>query len=536
MKPHLPLASKILAFQVAVVLAAVVVGGAASLWFARQRLDTQYEQRALAIAESTAAIPAIHRALLDGDSGGTVQSIAEGVRKSSGASFVVVADRHGIRYSHPNPALIGQRVDEDPSQVLAGHPYVGVQHGTLGDSARGKTPIWEGGQAIGMVSVGYQEATVGSQLGGELPGIAIIMVLALAFGLAGSILLSRHLKRETFGLEPWQIVGLLEEREASLQGIREGTVATDRDGRVTLANAEALRLLGLEQNPVGLKASQVAPPGRLQDLLSGRLPGLDQIVLAGARMLVASRMPVTVRGEIIGHVITLRDRTELESLTSDPVGATQLTDALRAQSHDFSNRLHTIAGLLELGHTEEAMRLIAESSGDRQAREESQLDRVGDPVLRALLLAKTAVAAERGIDLQLDEDGLATDSSLPLASHPLEAQELITLVGNLLDNALDAAAQAPESDRWVRISLRRKNGELVVRVHDSGPGVDAAIVEQMFREGFTTKQRGSRRSRGLGLALVQQVVRRHRGEVSVRNEGGTVVTVRLPLEFAAGKR
>jgi two-component system CitB family sensor kinase len=182
------------------------------------------------------------------------------------------------------------------------------------------------------------------------------------------------------------------------------------------------------------------------------------------------------------------------------------------------------------------MRLIAESSGDRQGREESQLDRVGDPVLRALLLAKTAVAAERGIDLRLDEDGLAMGESLPLASHPLEAQELITLVGNLLDNALDAAAQAPESDRWVRISLRREKGELVVRVHDSGPGVDAAIVEQMFREGFTTKQRRSQRSRGLGLALVQQVVRRHRGEVSVRNEGGAVVTVRLPLESAAGRR
>jgi sensor histidine kinase regulating citrate/malate metabolism len=128
------------------------------------------------------------------------------------------------------------------------------------------------------------------------------------------------------------------------------------------------------------------------------------------------------------------------------------------------------------------------------------------------------------------------DDSLPLASHPLEAQELITLVGNLLDNALDAAAQGPESDRWVRISLRRENSELVVRVHGSGPGVDAAIVEQMFHEGFTTKQRRSRRSRGLGLALVQQVVRRHRGEVSVRNEGGAVVTVRLPLESAAGKR
>ncbi|MDQ6791618.1 MAG: sensor histidine kinase [Candidatus Dormibacteraeota bacterium] len=528
MKPHLPLATKILAFQIGVVFAAVVVGGAASLWFARQRLETQYEQRALAIAEATASIPAIHTALLSGDPGGTIEQVAEGIRKSSGASFVVVTDRRGIRYSHPNPALIGKPVDEDPTSVLAGNQYMGSQHGTLGDSARGKTPIRDRGQVIGLVSVGYPAATVWSEVLGELPAVALIMALALAFGLAGSVLLSRHLKRETFGLEPWEIAGLLEEREASLQGIREGALATDRGGRVTLANPEALRLLGLENNPVGLKASQVVPPGRLRDLVSGRLPGKDQMVLAGPRMLVASRMPVIVRGEAIGHVITFRDRTELERLTSEAAGAAQLTDALRAQSHEFSNRLHTIAGLLELGHTEEAMRLIAESSGHSQEREESLLNEVEDPVLRALLLAKTAVAAERGIDLRLEHDGLGVDGSAQLATYPLEPQELITLVGNLIDNAMDAAAHSPESERWVRISLARQNGELVVQVQDSGPGVDPGIAERMFREGFTTKPQRSRRPRGLGLALVQQVVRRHGGEVSVRNEGGAVVTVRLP--------
>jgi two-component system, CitB family, sensor kinase len=528
MKPHLPLASKILAFQVAVVLAAVVVGGAASLWFAGHRLETQYEQRALAIAESTASVPTIHTALLAGDPEGTIESIAEGIRKSSGAGFVVVTDRRGIRYSHPNRALIGKPVDEDPTVVLAGHQYMGSQHGSLGDSARGKTPIWDGGQVIGMVSVGYPAATVWSEVLGELPAVALIMALGLAFGLAGSVVLSRHLKRETFGLEPWEIAGLLEEREASLQGIREGALATDRDGRITLANAEALRLLGLDRTPVGLKASQVVPPGRLRDLLSGRLPGKDQVVLAGPRMLVASRMPVIVRGDPIGHVITLRDRTELEILTSEAAGAAQLTDALRAQSHEFSNRLHTIAGLLELGHTEEAMRLIAESSVHSLEREESLLDHLEDPVLRALLLAKTAVATERGIDLRLEHDGLGVDGSTQFATHPLEPQELITLVGNLIDNALDAAALAPESERWVRISLRREKGELVVQVQDSGPGVDPGIAERMFREGFTTKPHRSRRPRGLGLALVQQVVRRHSGEVSVRNEGGAVVTVRLP--------
>jgi sensor histidine kinase regulating citrate/malate metabolism len=180
------------------------------------------------------------------------------------------------------------------------------------------------------------------------------------------------------------------------------------------------------------------------------------------------------------------------------------------------------------------MRLIAESSGRSQEREESLLNEVEDPVLRALLLAKTAVAAERGIDLRLEHDGLGADGWAQLSTHPLEPQELITLVGNLIDNAMDAAAHSAESERWVRISLARNNGELVVQVQDSGPGVDPRIAERIFRDGFTTKPQRSRRPRGLGLALVQQVVRRHGGEVSVRNDGGAVVTVRLPTNAASG--
>jgi two-component system, CitB family, sensor kinase len=522
MRAHLSLATKILAMQLAVVLAAVVAGGLASLWIAYRQLDSQYQERALAVAESTAAIPAIHQALARGDRGGTVQAIAEDVRRSTGARYVVVTDRAGIRYSHPNPALIGKPVDEDPAGVLGGTPYLGSERGTLGLSARGKAPIWDHGRVIGMVSVGYLESWVWAQLPGELPPMLIAVLIAFGLGVAGSVLLARHLKRQTFGLEPWEIAGLLEEREASLQGIREGTIATDRGGRITLANAEAARLLGLDRDPVGLKADQVTGPGRIRDLLAGRLSGTDQVVLAGPRMLVASRMPVVVRGEEIGHVITLRDRTELEEVAGPQPGAGQVTDALRAQAHEFSNRLHTIAGLLELGRSEEAIGLIAETTDHQQDLAESLVHRIGDPVLSALLLAKAAIAGERGIELRLDDDVLAVQGPFPL-----EPQELITLVGNLVDNALEAASGGGTEQPWVRVSIREEGGELVVEVGDSGRGVEAAHVAWVFHEGFTTKRR-SGRERGLGLALVREIVERHGGRIGLRNEGGAVFTVRLP--------
>ena len=409
MKTRLPLAYQILVFQVAIILLSALMGAAAAVWQASQELDQQYEQRSLAIAKSVASDSTIRQELLAGDPGGSIQNTAEEIRRSTGASFVVVADRRGIRFSHPNPALIGKPVDENPADVLAGHTWVGIQRGTLGISARGKAPIFDNGQVIGLVSVGFLETTVYQQLLAELPGFAVTVMLALGLGVVGSVLLASRLKRQTFGLEPYEIAGLLEEREASLQGIHEGAIATDRDGTITLANDEARRLLALPADCVGRKVSQVLPQGRLLKFLSGGLNDEDEVLLAGDRVLVASRRAIRVRGREIGHVATLRDSTELTGLARG-LGVDSLTDALRAQAHEYANRLHTIAGLVQMGRGDDAMKLIAQTSGVHQELTEALLDRVGDPVLGALLLAKAAVASERGIELRVSDDTVMTRS------------------------------------------------------------------------------------------------------------------------------
>src|SRR5467141_1432659 len=414
------------------------MGAAAAVWQASQELDRQYEQRSLAIAETVASDGGVKQALLAGDPTGVIQQTAEDTRHSTGASFVVVTDRRGIRFSHPNPAMIGQTVDENPSSVLAGNTWVGVQRGTLGVSARGKAPIFHEGNVIGLVSVGFLETEVFSQLLAELPGFLATMLLALGLGVAGSMLLASRLKRQTFGLEPYEIAGLLEEREASLQGIHEGAIATDRDHTITLANDEARRLLSLPADCVGRKVSQVLPQGRLQKFLTGGLKDEDEVLLAGERVLVASRRAILVRGREIGHVATLRDTTELTGLARG-LGVDSLTDALRAQAHEFANRLHTVAGLMQLGRPEEAMKLIAQTSGLHQELTESLLERVGDPVLGALLLAKAAIASERGIELRVSDDTVMTRGAAGRAqgAPSIASEDLITLLGNLIDNALD---------------------------------------------------------------------------------------------------
>ncbi|HEV2027412.1 MAG TPA: sensor histidine kinase [Candidatus Dormibacteraeota bacterium] len=524
MKTRLPLAYQILVFQVAIILLSALMGAAAALWQARQELDRQYEQRSLAIAESVASNTAIQGALLNGDPSGLIQQAAEQVRHSTGATYVVVTNRSGIRFSHPNPAMIGKPVDENPSSVLAGNTWVGVQTGTLGISARGKAPIFYQGNVIGLVSVGFLETAIFNQLVAELPGFALTVLLALGLGVVGSLLLASRLKRQTFGLEPYEIAGLLEEREASLQGIHEGAIATDRDGTITLANDEARRLLALPADCVGRKVSQVLPPGRLLKFLSGGLNDEDEVLLAGDRVLVASRRAIRVRGREIGHVATLRDSTELTGLARG-LGVDSLTDALRAQAHEFANRLHTIAGLVQLGRGDDAMKLIAQTSGVHQELTEALLERVGDPVLGAMLLAKAAIASERGIELRVSDDTVMTRSAL-------DSEDLITLLGNLIDNGLDAAASSSH-ERWVSVSVTEQQDELVIKVHDSGPGVPENLDGQIYQEGFSTKAGPGRKRRGFGLALVRQVARRNGGDVTVVNDGGAVFTVRLPVRVVA---
>jgi two-component system CitB family sensor kinase len=521
--PRLPLASRIFALQIGIVLLVVIVGALAAILVIRTQLDRSYEGRSLAVADSVAAMPDVREAVRAGDPDGSLQPLAEQIRLATGATFIVITDETGIRFTHPNPERIGEMVSTDPEPALSGVRWSGTQEGTLGVSVRGKVPIVaDDGRIIGMVSVGFLQAEVGSQLLTQLPTLGAFLAAALTLGALSSLLLARHLKSQTFGLEPAEIASLLEQREAILHGIREGAVAVDLDDRVTLVNDEARRLLGLEPSAVGRQVDDIVGPGRVRDVLLGTLDRPDQLVITDGRVLVANRMPVYIHGVVTGAVVTFRDRTELAEVLRELEGVRTVTDALRAQAHEFSNRLHTIVGLIELGRHAEAITMSTEDAVGHQELIETLLGRVGDPTLTALLLAKGVVASERGISLRLADDTL-------LLGELDDPHDLVTVVGNLVDNALDAVAAGPTANgRWVDVAVRTDGDAIVIRVHDSGPGIDPAIQERLFEEGFTTKEPGTQPMRGLGLALVQQVVRRRGGSVSVSPDGGAVFTVRLP--------
>lgn len=407
-----PLATQVLLLQIAIVAMSIIAAGALSFWIAREQLVTQYQERALALASVVATTPEIVDAYGDADPSRRIQPIAEAIRRSSGASFVVVTDKEGIRYSHPNPDRIGERVSTDPSTALGGQEFVGVERGTLGVSVRAKVPVHDGaGRVIGIVSLGFLEDQLASDLAAATPFIAGSVLLALALGLAGSMALSRRLREQTFDLGTGDIAALLEEHQ------------------------------------------------------------------------------------------------ELDNVR-------RLTNALRAQTHEFSNKLHTVAGLIELGQYGEAARFITETALGHQELVDEIQTRIAEPVVAALLLAKAAVASERGVQLRIDEES-------DLGPGAGDTRDLVTVIGNLVDNAIDAASP---SRGCVEVCVREGAEGIEVRVRDTGPGVEPALMDDIFREGTTSKPGHF----GVGLSLVEQVARRRGGSVRAAYDGGAVFTASLP--------
>ncbi|MFG2333460.1 ATP-binding protein [Streptomyces sp. NPDC048604] len=511
--------SQVLLMQLAVATGVTVLATGLFLAPLSAQLDDQAMRRALAIAETTGT-PRLAADLVRTPprADGPVQSEAERIRRATGAEYVVVMDTRGIRWSHTDPAQIGRRVSTDPSAALAGREVMEIDSGTLGRSARGKAPLRDdGGRIVGAVSVGIEYDSVRDRLLAAIPGLLAYAGGALAAGALAAYLISRRLQRQTRDLAFSDIAALLAEREAMLHGIREGVVALDRSGRVRLINDEAQRLLGVGPEAAGRPLEEVLGEGRTTDVLSGRVTGEDLVTVRGHRVLVANRMP-TDDG---GAVATLRDRTELERLGRELDSTRGLIDALRAQDHEHANRLHTLLGLLELEMHDEAVEFVTEVVGVHRATAEQVTEKVHDPLVAALLVGKATVAAERGVSLRMAPDSLLPD-------RVVDPRELVTVVGNLVDNALDAAAGAP--DAWIEVALHAEGRTAVLRVTDSGAGVPDDRRELIFTEGWTTKDLPSHGKRGLGLPLVRRLAERQGGgaRVGAAADGGAEFTVVLP--------
>lgn len=497
-------------------LVVVVLGStAAAVLVLRHDLTSEAERRALAIAQSVAEEPGLAHKVTTGRPrrDGPVEVRAEAVRRRTGALYVVVTDARGVRYSHPNKSRIGKKVSTSPAVALSGRDQVVVERGTLGESARGKVPLRDAsGRVVGEVSVGISLSVIGQrtrQLGVVLGLFALI---PLAVGLIGAVTLGRRLGRTTLGLQPTQMADLVREHEAVLHGVRDAVIAVDPSGHVTVTNPQAVRLLG-HPLPRGTDPGAVDLPAGpvVHELLTEEPPPRGALRLIGETAVLATRLPVERDGRDLGTVLILRDRSDLDTLARELEATRALTDALRAQAHEHTNRLHALSGLLHRGHVEEAQEYL-----DELSMSSTWVPGLDDPYLAGLLAAKSATASEQQVDLHVTPE-THVEGRL---TRPLD---ILTVVGNLLDNAIRAAADGVRRPRHVDLTLLSDGSTLVVHIVDTGDGVAIDVREAVFEHGWTSRPLivpGAEHGHGLGLALARHTARATGGDVLLRDGGG----------------
>ncbi|MET8944290.1 sensor histidine kinase [Streptomyces sp. NPDC004542] len=530
------LAGQLFAMQ-AVLIAVVVAGYALFTYVSDQRqAEDAASRQATAVARSIADTPSVRAAIHTPDPSAHLQPYALQVMRDTGVDFVTIMNQSGIRWTHPDEKQIGKRYLGHIADAQHGHTSSETYTGTLGASVRTVTPVEENGRVIGLVSAGIRVEAISRRVQEQVSALFGVAAGVLLLGAVGTYVINARLRRHTHGMNATELSHVHDYHQAALHAVREGLLMLDGQYRVALINDGGRELLGVgtEDAVVGRSVADLGLPAPLTGALLASEPRVDEVHLTADRVLVVNTSPVS-GGERRGTVVTLRDVTELQSLMGELDSERGFTQALRSQAHEAANRLHTVVSLIELGRAEEAVDFATAELELAQALTDQVVAAVSEPVLAALLLGKTAQANERGVELLVSPESRLDDGVLP---DDLSARDLVTILGNLIDNAVDAA----QGSTGARVTVTASTDDaeepartLLLRVADTGAGVAPAHADLVFQRGFSTKPAGPG-GRGLGLALVRQAVHRLHGTLSVAEAdgGGAQFEVRLPLRTAVG--
>ena len=522
------LATQVLVLQVAIVTLTLGIAGGMLAFFSHDRLASQYEDQSLDVARAIAFAPAVRADVARYDAAplspspaltaeladGQLQQLATEVQQRAGLLFVVITNDQGIRLSHPNRDELGKHVSTDPSEALAGHEVVDRESGTLGRSVRAKVPVLapNSNRVVGEVSVGISTAEVHHQLWSDVRKAGLLVGLALIIGIVGSVLLARRWRGLTLGLQPSEMAELIRGQAAVLHGIDEGVLAVDTDWKITFVNDEARRLLEVGNEP-GRPVAEIGLTPRVLDVFRSA-DSTPTLATVGDRIVVVSARHVAREGRDLGTVLVVRDRTDVESLTRQLDAVQLMSTVLRAQRHEFANRLHLLNGLLQSGHLEEAAQYVEELLGSGPLGSAIPgIDAIRDAFLQAFLAAKSASARESGVTLTIGENTWVPGRlALPV--------DVTTVLGNLLDNAIYAARTGANEAKVVEVELLQDDSTLHITVADTGDGVAPEFVEHVFTEGKSTKpDSGIPGGRGIGMALSRQITRALSGDIRLSSPG-----------------
>lgn len=515
----------LVAINIFFVMALVI---SAASYMVIEKIFAETGERALLVSKTIASLPQIIDAFEHDHPALAIQPVAEDIRKKTGAEFIVIGNMDLIRYSHPNPNEIGRRmVGEDNDAVLKGMESITKAKGTLGYSIRGKAPIFDRAHnQIGVISTGFLVENIWGNLYNILLKIIGIGMIALFFGSWGAYILSGHVKKQIFDMEPHEIAFATQEQAAILEAIREGIVAVNSRGEIVSCNREAKKLLGMEDiDLIGKEISSVIPSTRLLEVLKDGTPQYDQPALIGNTLAIANRVPVILSGQVIGAVATFRDKMQLDQIDRSLADIGQYVDTLRSQRHEFMNKLHLISGLIQMSEYDMAKAVIEQVNEEQQKAIEFYLARIRDAAIVGILVGKTYRAEELGIGLSVLRESYVSE-------YCPHREIVVTILSNTIENALDAirTSDCKKEHPFVTVFIKEDADRLHIQVRDNGPGIDPAVKDRLFEDGITTKGEG----RGFGLSLISRLISNIGGNITCDSSSeGTLVSVSLPLERSA---
>ncbi|MCP4188030.1 MAG: sensor histidine kinase [Gammaproteobacteria bacterium] len=524
------LTTRLMLLLIFMMLLQASVSGSFTLHYIEVILEERIGDQALQLSQVVSSLPQIRQGLIARDSN-QIQPLAESIREQTDARFIVVGDLDGIRYSHPIVERIGQkRVGGDNQRAInQGESYVSKAVGSLGPSMRGKSPVFDtAGNVIGVTSVGYMLDSVGETIEGYQNYVILVVIASLFFSMLIGMGISRHFKRVLFGLEPEEIARLFQERLATLETVREGIISIDHQGRITTFNRTAVEALGLARHEdlTGRDIRQVLPESNMWSILQNGEAETDKEVMINGQSLIVNRLPVMVDGQVTGVVSSFRPKGELESLTRKLSHIEQYAETLRSQSHEYANKLHTIAGLIQIDAKDEAMELIGQESKGVQELVHLLVEAVPDPILAGCILGKFNRARELGLELIVDAESHMAD-----VPGWLPREQLVTMLGNLLDNAFEATRVLRKKDREIEASVKLTmsdyGNDLIFEIDDHGEGIPDSEKQRVFEKGVSSK---AETGHGYGLYLVAEIINNLGGQISINliQTGGTRVIVYLP--------
>ncbi|MYL20879.1 GHKL domain-containing protein [Halobacillus litoralis] len=528
---RMPIRWKITILSFGMVLFSLMIGGILIVGHTVETKEEELGERALLTGQTIANLPEVRNNLQEPRGWKNIQPVVEQMRTVYQSNYIVVLNMNRIRYSHPVEDKLGSLSSgRDEGPAFAEHSYTSKAKGESGTAVRGFVPVMdENHEQIGVVVVGEILPSMGEIIWAMKNEIGIVLLLTSLFGIAGSWLLARHLKEQMFALEPHEIVQLYEERTAAFEAMNEGIVTVDASGKVTLMNQKARILLHFTGLSKGKSLHNLTPGLKLDHVLTVGEPVFNREIRAGMKLLLFTSIPIKVEGRYAGAVLIFQDRTEVTRLAEELTGVKAFVDALRVQNHEHRNKLHTIAGMIQLEQNEEALQYVFDISEKQEKLSRSLLAAFQDYSIAGLLLSKIARGKELGIDVSVEED-----SGLPVFPPLWDHHDMVLILGNLIENAFHAFEGIQQDEKTIRVAVLQDEETCSIIVEDNGIGMSPSISRQMYTKGFSTKgDHGS----GIGLYLIKNLVDQAMGKITVKStEGeGTTMIIDLPLIIEEGQ-